>query len=214
MITIDLAKRYAQAFGITQSQNIIDKVRVHKNTQNSYDLEFYDKKRIDFETQKLSINTFNYKKELIFSPVLTESQGNIFAPPLLMTFSKEKSLINDEVADPQFIYDDDGRIKDQLDHEVVEYWGTKPWNIAIKGLLIDLDNRIYPSEEIRELTRFWRANTIVDVAGLQFIEKDIYSIVLKSVDFTPIEGFQDTLQFSFQAISFKNPVFILSNEED
>lgn len=214
MITIDLAKRYAKAFGITQSEKLLDKVRFNKNAQNSYDLEYYDKTGIDFETQKLSINTFHYKKDLIFSSVLTESQGNIFAPPLMMTFSKEKSLIESEVVDPEFIYDDEGKIKDQLDHEVVEYWGTKPWNIDIKGLLIDLDNRIYPSDEIRELTNFWRINTIVDVAGLQFIEKGIYSIILKSVEFTPIEGFQDTIQFSFQAISYKNPVFVLSSNED
>ena len=85
----------------------------------------------------------------------------------------------------------------------------QPWNIKINGLLIDLDNRTYPSDEIIKLNNSWNYKGVVEVVGKQFLEKGIDSIVFESIEFTPIEGFEDTIQFSISAFSIKSVNFTL-----
>ena len=75
--------------------------------------------------------------------------------------------------------------------------------------MIDLDNRIYPSDEIRRLNQNWRYNGVVKVVGKQFEEKDIDSLFFRSIDFTAVEGYQDTIQFTINASSIKAVNFTL-----
>ncbi|MEG0188810.1 DUF6046 domain-containing protein [Algoriella sp.] len=198
---ISLAARYAAAFGIA---NAIDKVKLVLKPDKRFNVDYFPEKNSDFEKVSFEIDFTEkdgkrYNKKLEFSSVLHGKQGSIFAPPLMMTFSQEKSLIETEVNDD--------------DPVVVERWGTKPWNIEIKGLLIDLENRIYPTKEIKDLNNFWSKNTIVVVSGLQFEEKQIDAIYFKSIDFTPLEGFQDTIQFSISASSIKSVSFLLGKPD-
>ncbi len=192
---INLSARYAAAFGVA---SLIDKVKVALKPTKLYDIDFYEKRNSDFENIQFKITDSknNYSEKLEFSSVLIGEQSNIFAPPLMMTFSQEKSLIETEVNDDDAV--------------VIERWGTKPWNIEIKGLLIDLDNRVYPSDEIKRLNLVWKCNQVIEVSGLQFEEKQIDAIYLKNIEFSPIEGFQDTIQFSISANSIKSVAFTLA----
>ncbi|AUX17161.1 hypothetical protein AQ623_01685 [Flavobacterium columnare] len=92
---------------------------------------------------------------------------------------------------------------------VIERWGTKPWDITMNGLLIDLENRIYPSDEIRRLNQNWKYNGLVKVIGKQFEERDIDSLYFKSISFTSVEGYQDTVQFTINASSIRAVNFTL-----
>lgn len=202
-ITIDLAARYAAAFAIQPFGNLIDKLSNKKKESENIEsaFEFYSDKNSDFEKVSFEINFKEkdgkiYNEKLEFGSVLKGNQGSIFAPPLMMTFSQEKSLIETEVNDDDPI--------------VIERWGTKPWDISIQGLLIDLENRLFPSDEIRKLNDVWSKNTIVTVEGLQFEDRKIDAIYFKSIDFTPLEGFQDTVQFSIKAKSIKSVSFTLA----
>lgn len=185
-ITIDLAARYASAFGMMAAGKAIEKVFVEKSSPKDYSFETYPLIDSGVEYSKLVIPGLD---PLEFTAVLHGERGNIFAPPLLLGFSQEKSLIETEVNDDDPI--------------VVERWGTKPWDITINGLLIDLDHRIYPSDEIRRLNQNWKYNGVVKVVGRQFEEKDIDSIYFRSISFTVVEGYQDTVQFSINASSIK-----------
>lgn len=198
---INLAARYAAAFGVA---SLIDKVKIKEKQSDYYDLEYFPARNSDFEKVSFEIDFTEkdgkrYTESLEFSTVLTGASGNIFAPPLMMTFSQEKSLIEAEVNDD--------------DPVVIERWGTKPWNIEIKGLLIDLYERVYPNAEIERLNTLWSKNTIVAVEGLQFQEKKIDAIYFKSIEFLPIEGFQDTIQFSISASSIKSVAFTLGKPD-
>lgn len=173
-ITIDLVGRYAAAFGMMAAGKAIEKVFS------------------DVEYSKMVIPGL---EPLEFSAVLHGDRGNLFAPPLLLGFSQEKSFIEGEVNDD--------------DPVVVERWGMKPWDITINGLLIDLDNRIYPSDEIRRLNQNWKYHGVVKVIGRQFEEKDIDSLYFRSINFTVVEGYQDTVQFSINASSIKAVNFTL-----
>lgn len=192
-ITIDLAGRYAAAFGMMAAGKAIEKAFVEKKGSNEYSFETYPLQQDDLEYVQFQIPGIDV---LTFNSILTVDNGdNIFAPPLLMSFSQEKSLIETEVNDDDPI--------------VIERWGTKPLDITINGLLIDLENRYYPSDQIRRLNKNWKYNGIVKVVGKQFEELDIDSIYFRSIDFTKTEGYSDTVQFSINASSIKAVNFTL-----
>lgn len=183
---INLAARYAAAFGIIAISNKINQVVAIKE-DNKYQVEVYEDFDGTFEEVYMEYND----KELKFSGMLEGDTSSIYAPPLMINFSKDKNLIETDVSGG--------------DSVVIERWGTKPWNIDIRGILIDTEVHNYPSEKIKELCRLFNHNDIISVVGQQFYEKDIKSIYLKSVDITPVEGFADTIQFTLKASSI-NPV--------
>lgn len=191
-ITIDLINRYGSAFGTMAAGGIIEKVFVEKKENKDYNFQTYPLANSSIEYSKLEIPGID---TLEFGSVLHGDRGNIFAPPLLLGLSQEKSLIETEVNDDDPI--------------IVERWGTKPWDITMNGLLIDLENRIYPSDEIRRLNQNWKFNGVVKVIGKQFEELDIDSIYFKSISFSRVEGYQDTIQFTINANSIKAVNFTL-----
>jgi len=191
-ITIDLAARYAAAFGMMAAGKVIDRVFIEKKAKNDYRLEVYTSSPGDFEYVKMEVPGLD---ALEFFSVLHGDKGSYFAPPLLMGFSQEKSLIETEVNDDDPI--------------IIERWGTKPWDITINGLLIDLNNRVYPTDEIRRLNQNWKYNGVVKVIGKQFEELDIDSIYFRSISFTRVEGYSDTVQFTINASSIKAVNFTL-----
>ena len=191
-ITIDLVARYAAAFGMMAVGKLIDKYTPNEKADVDFGFEVNPQKTGSFDYSKLEVPGID---PLEFNAVLHGEQGLIFAPPLLMSFNQDKSLIETEVNDDDPI--------------VVERWGTKPWDITINGLLIDLKNRIYPTDEIRRLNQNWKYNGVVKVVGMQFEELDIDSVYFRSISFTRVEGYSDTVQFSINASSIKAVNFTL-----
>lgn len=191
-ITLDLVARYAAAFGAMAVGNLIDKLNPDYQTRNSYGFKVNPQISGNFDYSKIEVPGID---PLEFNAVLHGDQGTVFAPPLLMGFTQEKSLIETEVNDDDPI--------------VIERWNTKPWDITINGLLIDLQNRIYPTDEIRRLNQNWKYNGVVKVVGTQFEELDIDSIYFRSISFTRVEGYADTVQFSINASSIKAVNFTL-----
>ena len=181
---INLAARYAAAFGVIAASNAMTGV-VANQDGNKYSVDVYDDQDRTFETVEFELNG----TKLLFNAMLLGDDSSIFAPPLMMDFAKEKSLIITDVSGG--------------DAEVIERWGTKPWNIDIRGLLVDVSGRQYPTDKIEQLCRFFDYNNIIEVVGKQFYEKNIDSIYIKSVNITPLEGFADTVQFSLTASSIK-----------
>lgn len=205
-VVINLAARYAAAFGIVAISNAINTAVISRD-ENKYSVDVYDDLDPAFEDVKFSYelppdNNGKIKKmSLKFSAMLeSDGEGTVYAPPLMINFSREKNLIETNISGG--------------DGVVVERWGTKPWNIDIKGVLIDVENRTYPSNKITQLNDFFEKNTVINVVGLQFSDKNIDSIYLKDISITPIEGFQDTIQFSLQASSIKEVSYTLLNPNE
>ncbi|AMO19227.1 DUF6046 domain-containing protein [Flavobacterium columnare] len=191
-INFDLISRYAAAFGMMAAGNAIESVFIKKTENEDYSFETFPLQQSDVEYVKMVVPDL---EPLEFSAILYGDKGSLFAPPLLIGFSQEKSLIETEVNDDDPI--------------VIERWGTKPWDITMNGLLIDLENRIYPSDEIRRLNQNWKYNGLVKVIGKQFEERDIDSLYFKSISFTSVEGYQDTVQFTINASSIRAVNFTL-----
>jgi len=200
-VVINLAARYAAAFGIVAISNAINTAVISRD-ENKYSVDVYDDLDPAFEDVELyyiipeETDPTKSKISLKFSAMLEgDGYGAIYAPPLMINFSREKNLIETAISGG--------------DGVVIERWGTKPWNVDIKGVLIDVENRTYPSSKIKELTDFFEQNRVIRVIGEQFADKKINSIYLKDVSFTPIEGFQDTIQFSINASSIKEVTYTL-----
>ncbi len=192
-IVINLSERYAAAFGLAALHKA--GYAVINKEKGRYSSQLFDWSDSDFERV-----TFEYAKErLEFAKMLGGDSSNIFAPPLMMTFSRAKHLIETEVNGSEYT--------------VVERWGTKPYSIDIRGILVDMDEHQYPAEKIRQLHRFFEHNGIVKVAGAQFDDKEIDSIYIKDVRISPVEGFADTIQISLSANAIRELHFDLINPE-
>ncbi len=194
-VVINLAARYIAAFGMVQASKYINDV-VITNEKNKYKIDYFD----DFNPETETIRIAHSSMELVFGDILLEAGNSVFAPPLMMTFTKEKALIETETNGD--------------DNVIIERWTTKPWEIEIKGILIDLENRQYPSDKIRELHQLFKINDILDAYGIQFEEKDIEAIYLKSLSITPTEGFADTVQFSLSASAIKSVSWTLDQPNE
>jgi hypothetical protein len=191
-ITLSLTERYIAAFG----QVAISKaLKSQKKDSNDYSLELFEESDKTFENIKLKIDT----KEVRFGSMLFtgESDSEVVAPPPFISFEQSKNLIETEI--------------NGTDNIVVERWGTKPWSIRMRGLLIDMKNHHYPELQVKELRKLFQYNGVVDCYGKQFIDKQIKSLYFKRVTFQGVEGFQDTIQYTIEARSIRPVGFTLLN---
>ncbi|WP_066435568.1 DUF6046 domain-containing protein [Chryseobacterium sp. CCH4-E10] len=196
-VVLNLTARYAAAFGIMAINNRINQAVVTRS-ENDYDVQVYDDYDPDFEAITLIYGIAENEVKLRFSQMLeSDGNGSIYAPPMMINFSREKNLIETEVSGGDAV--------------VVERWGTKPWNIEMRGILIDLHNRKYPTQKVEDLCRLFEVNDTLKVEGDQFVEKNISRIYLKDVSITPVEGYMDTVQFTLAASSINEVSFTLIN---
>ena len=190
-VVINLAVRYAAAFGISKLDQYVGNAVV-TNEDNRYDIQYFED--FDPETEKIRLEHSSLKVEfgnmLLFNENGKEKESTVFAPPLMMDFRRSKEIIATETNGD--------------DNVIIERWNTQPWEISMKGILIDVQNRHYPSDQIRKLHQLFKINDVLEVFGVQFEEKDIDAIYLKDISITPLEGFSDTVQFSFAASSIKS----------
>ena len=57
----------------------------------------------------------------------------------------------------------------------------------------------------------FKYNGVVDVIGTQFKDKDIQNLYFTGIEFNPIEGFEDTIQYTLNARSISAVGFTLLN---
>lgn len=183
-IILNLAARYAAAFGIVKASEMMAAVSLTKE-DNKYSVEFFE----DYNPVTEDVRLRYDGEELRFFSMLSGDSATIFAPPLMMDFDREKDHIK--------------TVTNGDDNVIIERWGTQPWSISIRGILIDVENRQYPTEQVRKLHRLFKRNNVIEVVGVLFEEKDIDTIFLENVKITPLEGFSDSVQFSFTASSIK-----------
>jgi hypothetical protein len=198
MLKIELAKRYITAFGFNQLGKAVES-QLGISANDLYKFASFEKGDPEFENVTFKWETnflkFGVEKLRAYNPESVIS-SDIYAPPPIITFSREKDLTITKL-------NGDGI-------EVIERWSSDAWDIKMSGLLIDSVNRQYPTEKIEELTRFFEYNNIIEVSGTQFYEKNIDFIYIKGIEFSPLIGFEDTMQFSLSGRSIKDLGFKLN----
>lgn len=190
-VVVNLAVRYAAAFGLSKIDQYVSNA-VITNEDNKYHIQYFDD--FDPDTEKVRLEHSSLKMEFGSMMQWDENgelkESSVFAPPLMMDFRRSKDIIETET--------------NGNDNIIIERWATKPWEISMKGILIDVKNRQYPSDQIRKLHQLFKINDVLEAYGVQFEEKDIDNVYLKDISITPLEGFSDTVQFSLTASSIKS----------
>ncbi|AYW36394.1 DUF6046 domain-containing protein [Capnocytophaga canimorsus] len=191
-IVINLAARYAAAFGIVAVSNAMHQVVVTKE-DNKYGVDYFSN---DSDFQKV---IFEYDKtKLEFNSMINGGETSVFAPPPTLSFSRRKNLVETEI--------------NGSDTVVIERWGTKQWDISVQGILVDMDDHRCPDSEIQKIVQLFEHNGIIKVVGEQFYDKGIDSIYIQSVDIRGVEGYSDTIQYTISAKSIKEVGFNLLND--
>ncbi len=164
---------------------------------SSDDLQLYTPTDEEFEdiTLRFSSNKFIFASS--GRTVSEDLLSGVIAPPPIISFSKSKKLIETKLQDDETV--------------VVERWRTNQWQIQMQGILIDLKDHHYPSKLVKEMTKLFNYNGVVDVSGDLFDEKGITSLYFTSISFKTTPGFEDTVSYTLNAKSIKEVGFDLLN---
>jgi hypothetical protein len=183
-LSIKIAERRTVAFGAS----ITDRIVAQLLDQN---VKINDRLEDEDEPEVITLTSGNVEYSLPFvvgiDPALSKS--------VLTT------TINDAEQDGEFIGGG----------EVVESWGNKGWDLAIRGLIIDTNNHNRPLQQILQFVNVIRQNTIYEVTSNLFNSLDIRRIYITNVSLPTLEGFKDTQPYVIQARSYV-PAIIQIND--
>lgn len=123
--------------------------------------------------------------------ILTENTPGILAPTPMISFKRNKNIVQTAV--------------DGSDSEVIESFGCKSWEITIDGILIDLDNHVYPSEKTRQLREMFEVNDTFEVLDCRLLEDlGIRSIYFNNIEsLNPQKEHPDTIEYKIKAYSIQ-----------
>lgn len=202
---IDLGKRYVAAFGfISSNQGDSLNATGFSNAVNNAEV-FVTDGRSSFEEFTLKhddvVLKFGYMDFI-------KNDANVFAPPPIVTFRHGKRI------GETIVNSNDSEGTELEFGQVVEMYGRKPVSISIQGLLIDMDNHKYPGDKIRKLVDEFYYNGIWEVEGKIFRDNRIRSIYFSGdLELSGVQGFEDTWQFTLEAMSIKPVEFFLKPKQ-
>lgn len=206
-ISVDITGRFGAAFGSSvatfAARNVLGRVNYNPYQFESFEdtLEGFEDTTFKFEDQELNFEAMPFKaknKRPFHVPLSGNDQadlGNIVAPPPLLKFSRGKKHIETDL-------NEDGTT-------VVERWKTSPYTIQVRGILVDMDNHQYPTEKVNLVHKLFNHNNIVEVIGRQWLEKEIYYLYFRNAAIEGVQGFKDTVKYSFEARQAKEANFTL-----
>lgn len=154
--------------------------------KNSQVLLWDDKTKFD------EVKLYRDKIEFDFAfREIAEEYDTVFATPPMLSFSRQKKLIVTSI--------------DNVDDiEVVERYNTSPYDIDWKGLLIDMDNHTFPADKLKQLNEIFKFNGIWNVSSEIFDALEITAIYIQEVQIDFVEGFEDTIAYSFKMRAIKD----------
>lgn len=166
-----------------------------KSNSKDYDLNLYTAAEFTFSDMELQYEDQSLK--FAFGSMLEETDG-IFAPPPMVSFKRSKNLGITVV--------DEGD-----EAEIIENFGINSWDIDIRGLLIDMNEHVYPQSKVKEITRWFEINDVINIVSPIFQDLGINSIYFKDQQIDPLEAYPDTIKFSLNAKSIKPAEFSIIN---
>lgn len=160
-----------------------------------YNLNLYTVAAFTFSDIELQYD--NESLKFGFGSMLEETEG-IFAPPPMVSFKRSKNLGITVI--------DEGD-----ESEIVENFGINSWDIDIRGLLIDMDEHLYPQSKVKDIARWFEINDVINIVSPIFQDLGINSIYFKDQQVDPVEAYPDTIKFTLNAKSIKPAEFSILN---
>ncbi len=122
---------------------------------------------------------------------------NIFATPPMLSLKRAKKLVITPI--------------DNSDIEVIERYGTEPWEITWRGLLIDMQNHQFPIDKMEALNRIFEANHEWSVFSDILYKVGVDTIYIKDVSLDFVEGYEDTISYTMITRAIRSQQVQLTN---
>lgn len=117
-----------------------------------------------------------------------DGNSGILGPPLMVSFTRDKNVVRTPI--------------DRSEVEVIEYFGLKPFNISIQGILVDNSEHQYPSDLVKSISQMFSEPGMFEVTSEIFLDLGITEVFFDSgFNIGFVEGYMDTVKFSVNAIS-------------
>lgn len=128
---------------------------------------------------------------------LSEENAAVFATPPMLSLKRAKKLVISSI--------------DNSDTEVIERYGTEPWEITWRGLLIDMENHKFPLDKMEAINAIFEKNEIWNVASEILNKVGVNSIYIVDIAIDFVEGYEDTVSYSLTTRAVKPVEIQLSN---
>lgn len=200
-LLIDLAPRYSAAFGFVPLLKPDVIIVPGAEYANFYRPQIYAPGNLYFEDLRLKNDEYDIDMKF-GAAALTKSGklGDLFAPPPMLGFERTKDNIVTKIDGPEAA-------------EVVELYNQGVYEMEIQGLLVDMENHHFPLDKIGQLNEMFDVPGGFEVTSEICHSLNIHSIWFSRIRVTPVQGFEDTVQFSLTARATKPLEFFLNGED-
>lgn len=196
----NLGDRYKTAFGFVAANmtNTLSDKEFEKEVEQPQNSQVFV---WDSKTKFDEVKLYRDKIEFDFAfREIAEQYGSVFATPPMLSFSRKKKLV---VTSIDFVDD----------IEVVERYNTEPYDIDWKGLLINMENHSFPGDKLKELNEIFKYNGIWNVSSEIFDALEITAVYIQDIQIDFVEGFEDTIAYSFKMRAIKDLEYQLLNQK-
>lgn len=197
---IDFASRFQAAFGF-MTGNVAARL-----IENGFGEVIKDGSVFDMAVYTLDDNSFfddvilehDTAGEFLFGfRSINEENAEVFATPPMLSMKRAKRLVITPI--------------DDSDTEVVERYGTEPWEITWRGLLIDMENHRFPLDKLEKMNAIFEVNDIWQVHSAILQKVGVTNLYIKDIGFEFVDGFEDTISYTLTTRSIKPVEFQLTN---
>ena len=196
---IDFAGRFQAAFGF-MTGNVAARLIENGfgeviNDGNVFDMAVYT---MDENSYFDDILLYKDDEEYLFGfRSLNEENADVFATPPMLSMKRAKKLVITAI--------------DNSDTEVIERFGTEPWEITWRGLLIDMENHRFPIDKMEAINTIFEKNDIWNVASEILNKVGVNSIYIQDITIEFVEGYEDTISYTLTTRAVKPVEFQLAN---
>ena len=178
----DFAGRVQAAFGFiaaTTATRLAQKAFGPVAKISDLNVDVYTSNAATFDEVTLRNGSEEY--HFAYQPISAD-YSSVFATPPMLSLRRAKKLVITPV--------------DNSDIEVVERYGTEPYEITWRGLLIDMDNHEFPIDKMEKLNLIFEANRewMVDSEILQKV--GVLALYIRDIQIDFVEGFEDTIAYT------------------
>jgi hypothetical protein len=129
---------------------------------------------------------------------MAEQYSEVFATPPMLSMKRAKKLVITPV--------------DNSDIEIVERYGTEPWEITWRGLLIDMENHAFPIDKMEALNRIFEANREWMVSSEILQKVGVLAIYIRDISIDFVEGYEDTISYTLTTRAISPVEFQILNQ--
>ena len=194
----DFSGRFQNAFGFIAgniSAKLIEQGFGEEVKESGLNLAVYN---LDSNTSfdEVTLRRYDASYRFAYSSISDDYKG-IFATPPMFSLKRAKKLVITPI--------------DNSDFEVVERYGTEPWEISWRGLLIDMENHEFPLDKLQELNKIFDVNDIWSVDSDILLAVGVDSIYIKDISIDFVEGYEDTVAYTLTMRQIKSLEYSLIN---